>query len=357
MRQHKYYISLSILIISVFLFSACSNGGSSTTSAALPEDEFYNLSEDFTYACDELNTYITDAENLLGTISDADINEETIAPAYAELSEVLEKARAAVSSSVPESAASDEEEIRQQIQKIQEQNDTIRSICYDLENAISYLEQCQQELTEYKKSIQVIPEQAYTGIAETANGYKAEYTVYVTNWIRASDTDTLQVAWENAGGKDTVPSIDNFHESTNDGFSTENAAIAFGKVSFRNVTDGFDITESNPISFTVPLLQSKDMPGGYVNAKAYIGYKEPKYVRMDNHSYNSYINPYMKSNTWGPVVLMFVFPNAFTPNNPNGHPELDGFKIHFDNAYSDSEKYISISLPSDSELMNSDNTR
>lgn len=345
MGQYKFFILLPVLTISVLLFSACSNGSTSTENTLSPEEAFNNAYDDFSEACDDLNTYITDAENLLKTISDTDMSEETIAPAYTELSAVLEKARAAVETSVPQIPDSDEEEIQQQIQQIREHCDTVRSLYYDLESAMSDFELCKQELEENKQSVQVTLEPAYTGIAETANGYKSEYNVSVTDWIRASDADTLQLAWENAGGKDSVPSIDNFHESTNDGFSTENAAIAFGTISFHNITEGFDITESNPISFTVPLLQNKDMPGGFVNAKAYIGYTDPKYVRMDNHSYNSYINPYMKSNTWGPVVLMFVFPNAFTPNNPYGHPELDGFKVHFDNAYSESENYISISFP------------
>lgn len=249
--------------------------------------------------------------------------------------------------------ASDEEEIRRQIQQIREHSDTISSLYYELESAISDLQSNMQELAENRTANQVTLKPAYTGTAETGNGYKAEYTVSITDWIRASEEDALQLAWENSGGKDTVPSMDNFHEHTNDGFSTQNAAVAFGTISFRNITEGYDITESNPIAFTVPLQTDKDVTSGKMGyVKLYIGYTEPKYI--DLWEYPS-ISCLMKRNTWGPVVLMFVFPDAFTPNNPQGHPGLDGYKIYFENGYYTGDKCVSISYPAGSDNINTDN--
>lgn len=90
MHQYKYNILLPVLTISILLFSACGNSNPSTAQT-YPEDDFNSVSEDYQYASDNLNAYITDAHNLMDAIPDTDISDECIAPAYEELSELLQK--------------------------------------------------------------------------------------------------------------------------------------------------------------------------------------------------------------------------------------------------------------------------
>ena len=195
------------------------------------------------------------------------------------------------------------------------------------------------EPKEYEPSIYAL-DNTYTGTAETEAGYKAEFTMSVTNWLRASDTEMLQYVWEKVGGKDAVPAVSNFHKYANDGFTNENAAVAFGTVFFRNITEGYDFTEDNPVSFNL-LLASEE----YDDVKGYVEYstKSTYFSTNPNDYYKSPITPLMTYNSWGPVPVMFVFPNAFTPNNPDGAPRLNDFKINI--RYSHGEGSISINLP------------
>ncbi|MDE6981461.1 MAG: hypothetical protein K2P60_08700 [Lachnospiraceae bacterium] len=167
-----------------------------------------------------------------------------------------------------------------------------------------------------------------TGISYAGNCYKAEYTISTTNWIRASDPETLQNIWESIGGKEDLPDISNFHELSNDGFTNENAAVAFGTISFRNVTDGFGFTESNPRAFLCT-LDAWDIyhHGHYV--EGYIEYSSNhKYLNLWNVTMESLVSAKMSRNSWGPVPFMLVCSNVFTPDNPDGDESLNDYKIH-----------------------------
>lgn len=170
-------------------------------------------------------------------------------------------------------------------------------------------------------------ENTCTGISDAGNGYKAEYTISVTNWIRASNPETLQDIWESIGGKNDLPDISSFHELSNDGFTNENAAVAFGTLSFRNITDGFDFTESNPRTFRC-ILDAHDiyMKGHYV--EGYIEYSNNhQYINLWEIGMSSVLSANMTHNSWEPVPLMLVCSNAYTPDNPNGDEVLNDCKI------------------------------
>lgn len=184
------------------------------------------------------------------------------------------------------------------------------------------------EMQETEVAVTYELENICTGISDAGNGYKAEYTISTTNWIRASDPETLQNIWESIGGKEDLPDISNFHELSNDGFTNENAAVAFGTISFRNVTDGFDFTESNPRTFLCT-LDAWDIyhHGHYV--EGYIEYSsDHKYLNLWNVTMESLVSAKMSRNSWGPVPFMLVCSNVFTPDNPDGDESLNDYKIH-----------------------------
>ena len=217
-----------------------------------------------------------------------------------------EQALEAPEPSAPEDSGA---EIQALAQAVREETDYLR----ELESNIRYDMELLASDREARALQGLTAQPVLTGTAETANGYKAEYTISVTRWFQASDAETLQSAWEGVGGKDGYPAVSRFHASTNDGFSEANAAIAFGTVAFRNTTEGFNFTEENPISFTVPLSVAIDQKYGINSPQIYIQYSEPKTLSFKDSV--SFV-PLMKKNNWGPVPFMLIVPNAFNPNDP-----------------------------------------
>lgn len=161
----------------------------------------------------------------------------------------------------------------------------------------------------------------YTGILSAGSGYKAECTISMTNWLRAADQGLLQHMWENVGGKNSVPDTESFNPYSGNEFTASRCAVAFGTIVLRNVTEGFDFTESEPMSFSVGFDAGYDAVIGYADFSS-----GGKYFNMGD-SVGRYIAPKMVGNTWGPLPLMFVFPNAFTPDDPNGKSSLDNYEI------------------------------
>lgn len=181
------------------------------------------------------------------------------------------------------------------------------------------------------------PVLAFTGTVNT-DGYEIEYTVSVTNWLKASDPEYLQQAWKAAGAKGDVPDIKSFSDYGNDGFTSENAAVAFGNISFKNTTAGSDIISDDPVSFSLGVGASEYFDN--YRTKIYIGYGSSP--TMASFSKYAAFSPKMTSNKWGPVPFMIVYSSGFTDDNPDGDPALKYFKINFS---SGSYDYIAITLP------------
>lgn len=183
----------------------------------------------------------------------------------------------------------------------------------------------------------LVPVLAFTGTVNSIDGYEIEYTVSVTNWLKADDPEYLQKAWTAAGSKDTVPAIKSFSDYSNDGFTPESAAVAFGNISFKNITAGVNIDSDDPVSFSLGVSAS-DFQNRY-RTKIYIGYTtSPTMVSFSKYAAFS---PKMSSDKWGPVPFMIVYSSGFTEDNPDGDPALKYFKVNFTSGYYD---YIVITL-------------
>lgn len=331
----KRILGLIMLTGALALLIACgSTGTAHAPTYGSPQEDPLSAAEsaysyavaDFTAAQADLLEIIPDAEATLENVTESDVANPGL---LNELRNILQNADTAMGESVP-AMESDAEKIQIQAEAIREKTNTIRNLIYEIDDAILAIQNSQQELIEIQRMERVSAEVAYVGTAQTINGYKAEYTISLTHWIRASDTESLQLAWEGVGGTDSVPSISQFHKYTNDGFTEASAVIAFGNMSFKNITEGFDITADNPVSFVVNVsIENKFHPT--LQPQLYV-----KYASSSNtFRWAGYggvypnISPLMTSNAWGPVPFMIVLPNAFTPNDPNGVPQLDNFRISF----------------------------
>lgn len=289
------------------------------------EGAYNDAAADFTAAQNELLEGIEKANITLESVSELDVADPAL---LSELRGISQNAALAADISLP-TMESEPEMIWDQVQSITEQTDMIRDFIYEIDSAILTIQSSQQELIKIQRMEAVSAKQAYVGTSTTVNGYKAEFTIALTHWIKASDAESLQLAWEGVGGTGSVPSISQFQTLPNDGFTEANAAIAFGNISFKNTTEGFDFSESNPVTFQVNFRIDTDVIyKTFSSPKLYVKYSNSTRIFKFTSEYPN-ISPEMKSNTWGPVPFMIICPNAFTPDYPDGISILDNFKIYF----------------------------
>lgn len=355
MRRTVYVTAAVILMLSL---SACASNGSSTDSSLASlspatADPMIYATEEFNSAVKRLSDakatlsgLLQEAETLLNDVPAEDVADTSVLEG---LSIVFESATGAVEVSVP-SMKSEAEEVRLQAQEIQNQADDIWSIYHDMESAIESVKTSQQDLLDNKRRESVGLGEEYVGHVKSQNGYTAEYTVSTTGWIKACDAELLQLAWENvAGDGSMVPSISQFHSTANDGFTEANAAVAFGRLIFRNTTQGFDITEESPVTFSIiPGMSSEnhekwtkgiltDVP------EMYLKLSQPMTTDFRGTARTRPISPLMKGNTWGPVAFMVVYPNAITPKDPEG-TKLNDFPLIFSEGFYGIGEGVSIEI-------------
>lgn len=345
MRRTLY---VTAAVIFMLLLSACANSSSTATVPPANDataDPMISATEEFNSAVQSLSDaratlsdLLPEAETLLNDVTAEDVADASVLEG---LSIVFESATGAVEVSVP-SMKPEAEEVRLQAQDIQNQADDIWSIYHDMEFAIDSVKTSQQDLLDNKRRESVSLGEEYVGHVTNQNGYTAEYTVSTTGWIKASDAELLQLAWENvAGDGSMVPSISQFHSKTNDGFTEANAAVSFGKISFRNATEGFDITKDSPVSFALTAGTSYENYQKWQNGvisylpKMYVKFTQPKTIDFGSIIASRSISPLMESNTWGPAAFMLVYPNAITPNDPKG-TSLNDFPLVFSTVYNNS---------------------
>ena len=289
------------------------------------ESAYNDAVANFNVAQTELFGNIERANATLESVTESDVADPGL---LSELRDISQNAALAADASLP-TMESEPEMIWDQVQTIIEQTDTFWNFISEIDDTILAIQNSQQELIDIQRREAVSAKQAYVGTSTTVNGYKAEFTIALTHWIKASDAESLQLAWEVVGGTGSVPSISQFQTLPNDGFTEANAAIAFGNISFKNTTEGFDFSESNPVTFQVNFRIDTDVIyKTFSSPKLYVKYSNSTRIFKFTSEYPN-ISPEMKSNTWGPVPFMIICPNAFTPDYPDGISILDNFKIYF----------------------------
>lgn len=171
------------------------------------------------------------------------------------------------------------------------------------------------------------------------DGYTYEISYEVSPWILLSNEEVINAAWAEVGGNNKLPGFDGWglkwdgsvYFRPNDipkGGSREfwtypmsDMYYCMGKVSVRNTTDGWDISESNKRSFdavlgwksgsTIPEIEHISI-GAYTIGKTF-------YSSATKEQANCVlISPSMTSNKWGPVSFVLMAPENFSPKYPDG---------------------------------------
>lgn len=164
--------------------------------------------------------------------------------------------------------------------------------------------------------------------ATDSNGNKERITVTVGSWIKGSDTAKLSQAWSAIGGKGDMP-IQN-----NDGFTNGDGAFLFGTVVIENLTTDFPASNFGDgrsfvnLSLSIPHSEA-GWGGPTYGADAYRGQMLQARQYTNSTPVDAFsagkplVSPDMSSgNRWGPSAFVIGLDKVFTPNYPNGNPNL-----------------------------------
>ena len=174
------------------------------------------------------------------------------------------------------------------------------------------------------------------------DSYTVEVSIELGGWIKASDQTFLDGAWSALGGdidSSGYMSLMNIFTDNDIDFHTDHSTIAFGRVSFRNTTPNFSATSDRPLSPSVWIT----------TYTADMGYKAEFHSKGSNSmtmgawlangsglqnmfwAYSTHeITAKMSRDTWGPVLVAFSLNKVFTPNHPNGNPDISDATIWFE---------------------------
>ena len=167
------------------------------------------------------------------------------------------------------------------------------------------------------------------------DGYTYEISLKMSPWILLSNTDIINAAWNDVGGKQSLPEYDDWGLDNGVRLSLPKGGIttAFyhtmndmyycvGAVQIKNTTKGWDITEDHPRSVAVQLTwesayDKPDYAGAYVIGRSMFS-SGPR-----DNSLGLFYSASMKKNTWGPLPFVIMAPENFAPKFPDGEHYTD----------------------------------
>ena len=150
----------------------------------------------------------------------------------------------------------------------------------------------------------------YSYVMEDNNGYKTEFTITISPWIKGTETDILNEAWKDVGGDGSMPLSGTISAGQYLGtgyFNKETAVYVVGTLTVRDVTEGF--TNSGAPSYLVYLRLrngssrswSSTWPlGGVAQSRQYSSGTSSDFVSDSN----PLARPKMTSSKWGPVPFV-----------------------------------------------------
>lgn len=184
----------------------------------------------------------------------------------------------------------------------------------------------------------------YSFTYTTLEGYEVVATIKVGEWIKASDRNRIDQEWSQLGGKSEAPimsSFDAYSFGREEHYYDDTCAVVLGTVSFRNITDGYDVSEAHPISGDMVLLVKNAISNAPIMMVEYANERRMSYVYLNNGRdggeeggfvpYNktpSIFTAHMTSNHWGPAPFMIAVRDVFGPKyGPGGKEGLENMEF------------------------------
>ena len=159
-------------------------------------------------------------------------------------------------------------------------------------------------------------------LSKTKEGQWITITIEFGPWIKASETELINAAWKNVGGEGD-PLINMKMGSVD----FQNGAVFFGHVFIQNIPP---VAHESDYVEVVLRTATKDSNGKLLtNSDIIVAYPHvaTQYSNKTETSQFSNtatiaIGDLKKSDPWGPVPFMIWVENVFSPNQPDGKPEL-----------------------------------
>ena len=320
---------VTLLIIIIALLS--SKAGKHELSVSLsPEEQIIN---NYTSICNKLSSeekrmaeLISHAEDKLNNTDENDVADTYVLESLSNI--LLEATGYSIYSPISHEAES--EDILSEVTVVEETYSNLIKLNKSLESAIKEVDNSINELERIKKekmAALVWPGKTYTWESKDSNGYVVDVKMKFGSWIRASDTENLNLAWERAGGEGDAPDISTFSVN-NYKFRGDNAVMTFATLEYTNKTTGYDFSEQYPYKCNATLCTRLQLPSSWNYAwQGYIYFSNGASA-MNNGTMYSTVS--MTRNHWGPVTIAFAVSNIFGPNfDEMGDPALDEVYFSF----------------------------
>ncbi|WP_373481758.1 hypothetical protein [Acetobacterium sp.] len=311
----KMSILIMMCLIMILSLSACAK--------VEAKKDFDALSTEISQLQDSISNRIAEGQTLLTDTKTEELADPSLLEA---LKKEIDSSKADTVNVPTVGTATDE--IKQQIEELAGKKEELESRLHSLNSSITAIGDSKQKLVEQiaaekeaKLNEAISPNSTYSIIATDDNGNKEKITVRIGQWLKGSETEMLDKAWQNVGGESTMPLTGAYEgdEFKNGGtFHPKEAAYVFGSVTIENLTPDFSPENFCRGSSGVSLIPEIGT-GSVVQGREYTSGTSCDIVG----GFNYVVNAKMTSNNWGPVPFVIGVENVFSPNYPDGNPQIN----------------------------------
>jgi len=281
-------------------------------------DAFNSAAKACTTANQALSSAVTSAEQVAQT-DPSTMQDPTLLNA---LSQAITTAQSAAPCVVP-TISDDPNSIKQQTTQLATDTDTVATATSALSLSSASVTASVQAKQNAAAQASAAASASVYAAAHTAtwtstdpNGYKAGFTITVSNFVNGSNQAALDAAWRSSGGSGSFPDLDGQEFLDNVGIDIKSAtgAFAVGKMTYQNQSSA--------------QFQAQDFGNGHVSVDAGTPSRNVTPTGDDFGilwCQNSSCEPTGANTVWTPtnsfsVMFVLYLHSVFVPNTPTGNP-------------------------------------
>ena len=170
-----------------------------------------------------------------------------------------------------------------------------------------------------------------TIVTTDSAGYTIEYTLEISDWVKATDTATLEASWKKYGGTSPMPLISGYYGGGTM-VNLDKAAYLFGQLTVSNKTSGFSLAGQNwytpLIDFRYPVSTFSDSWGSRGYIVSCLGSQNSTCNGFGSFRFQG---TFPTSEVSGPQPFVVALTNAIvvTPNEPDGPTQFNQIYLSF----------------------------
>jgi hypothetical protein len=322
------------MALSVFSLTGCTD-----KELERAQSELVVAAGEYEAAQDALSASVAQAQAVIDATEPDAVAAATVLD---ELSSLIDDAQMLVDQASPNVVPESRDATQAEVLRVREAVIALDQMSTSLDDARSRVAQSKEEQKTAVARQRLTPGDSRAIVLTDGNGNQQKVTLTIGTWLRGDNADDLQTAWEIVGGSGMMPLTsgtysDGVLSGTFDGGG--GSAFLFGTVTFRNMTPSFP-SSSFGTSGVVFLYLS---PKRFDEDLLYRNWGDPAFARLAQCiQYGSgpscgfaggatpLVRPSLEGDQWGPVPFVVGFDNVFTPNSPQGDPQLGELTFFFD---------------------------